>query len=63
LELRTYDSYPFNQKLTDFFDDKKEEMEKTGKNDYVLTTDDVTDINDKDIKDSFQFNLDDEENM
>jgi TolA-binding protein len=63
LELRSYDSYPFNQKLTDFFDDKKEEMEKTGKNDYVLTTDDVTDINDKDIKDSFQFNLDDEENM
>jgi molecular chaperone GrpE (heat shock protein) len=63
LELRTYDSYPFNQKLTDFFDDKKEEMEKTGKNDYVLTTDDVTDINDKDIKDSFHFNLDDEENM
>jgi len=63
LELRTYDSYPFNQKLTDFFDDKKEEMEKTGKNDYVLTTDDVTDINDKDIKNSFHFNLDDEENM
>jgi len=30
LELRTYDSYPFNQKLTDFFEDKKEEMEKTG---------------------------------
>jgi molecular chaperone GrpE (heat shock protein) len=63
LELRTYDSYPFNQKLTDFFDDKKEEMEKTGKNDYVLTTDDVTDINDRDIKDSFHFSLDDEENM
>jgi molecular chaperone GrpE (heat shock protein) len=63
LELRTYDSYPFNQKLTDFFDDKKEEMEKTGKNDYVLTTDDVTDINDGDIKNSFHFNSEDEENM
>jgi molecular chaperone GrpE (heat shock protein) len=61
LELRTYDSYPFNQKLTDFFDDKKEEMEKTGKNDYVLTSDEVTDINDGDIKNSFNFNPDDEE--
>jgi hypothetical protein len=56
LELRSYDSYPFNQKLSQFFDDKKEEMEKTGKNDYVLTPDDVTDINVSDIKDSFQGN-------
>ena len=56
LELRSYDSYPFNQKLSQFFDDKQEEMEKTGKNDYVLTPDDVTDINVKDIKDSFQGN-------
>lgn len=54
LELRTYDSYPFNQKLSDFFEDKKEDMEKTGKNDYVLTTDDVKNINVNDIKNSFQ---------
>ena len=54
LELRTYDSYPFNQKLSDFFEDKKDEMEKTGKHDYVLTTDQVIDINDKQVKDSFQ---------
>ena len=53
LELRTYDSYPFNQKLSDFFDDKKEEMELTGKRDYVLTSDQVTDIRDNEIKDSF----------
>jgi type IV secretory pathway VirB10-like protein len=56
LELRSYDSYPFNQKLSQFFDDKKDEMEKTGKNDYVLTPDDVTDINVNDIKGSFQGN-------
>ena len=56
LELRSYDSYPFNQKLSQFFDDKQEEMEKTGKNDYVLTADDVTDINVNDIKSSFQGN-------
>jgi hypothetical protein len=54
LELRTYDSYPFNQKLSQFFDDKSEEMEKTGKNDYVLTSDEVEDINVNDIKNSFQ---------
>jgi hypothetical protein len=54
LELRTLDSYPFNQKLSQFFDDKQDEMEKTGKNDYVLTTDDVKDINVSDIKNSFQ---------
>jgi hypothetical protein len=53
LELRTYDSYPFNQKLSDFFHDKKDEMEKTGKRDYVLTSDDVIDIRDNEIKDSF----------
>ena len=56
LELRSYDSYPFNQKLSQFFDDKKDEMEKTGKNDYVLTPQDVTDINVNDIKGSFQGN-------
>lgn len=54
LELRTYDSYPFNQKLSDFFDDKKIEMEKTGKKDYVLTSDEVEDINPTDIRGSFQ---------
>jgi molecular chaperone GrpE (heat shock protein) len=59
LELRSYDSYPFNQKLSDFFDDKKEEMELTGKKDYVLTSDEVTDINANDIKKSFQPTEDD----
>lgn len=54
LELRSYDSYPFNQKLSQFFDEKEEEMEKTGKRDYVLTPDDVTDINPSEIKDTFQ---------
>ena len=63
LELRTYDSYPFNQKLSDFFDDKKEDMEKTGKNDYVLTPDQVTDINVNDIKSSFQPSGNPDENM
>lgn len=54
LELRSLDSYPFNQKLSQFFDDKADEMEKTGKNDYVLTSDEIKDINVSDIKNSFQ---------
>lgn len=54
LELRSLDSFPFNQKLSNFFDEKEEDMEKTGKNDYVLTSDQVTDINPTDIKSSFQ---------
>jgi hypothetical protein len=41
LMLRSLDSYPYNQKLTDFFDDKQVEMEKSGKNEYVLTSDEV----------------------
>jgi len=56
LELRSYDSYPFNQKLSDFFDDKKQEMEISGKNDYILTSNDVVNINPEDIKTSFSPN-------
>jgi hypothetical protein len=59
--LRSYDSYPFNQKLSQFFDDKQEEMEKTGKNDYVLTSDEVEDINVNDIKNSFRPNSQEDE--
>ena len=54
LELRSYDSYPFNQKLSQFFDEKEEEMEMTGKRDYVLTPDEVTGVNTSEIKDTFQ---------
>jgi type IV secretory pathway VirB10-like protein len=62
LELRSYDSYPFNQKLSDFFTDKQSDMEKTGKNEYILTTDDVTDISDAEIKNTF-LPQDDKEQM
>ena len=54
LELRSYDSYPFNQKLSDFFEDKEKEMELTGKKEYVLTPDEVTDVNASEIKGTFQ---------
>jgi hypothetical protein len=54
LELRSLDSGPYNQKLSDFFVDKEEEMEKSGKNEYILTTDEVKDFTPSDIKDSFR---------
>jgi len=60
LELRSLDSGPFNQKLSDFFEDKELDMEKTGKNDYVLTQDDVEGYSPVEIKKSFR-NFGDEE--
>jgi hypothetical protein len=53
LELRSIDSGPYNQKLTDFFVDKKQDMEKSGKNEYVLTTDEVEDYSVDEIKKTF----------
>jgi len=53
LELRSLDSYPFNQKLSDFFEDKEEDLEKTGKNEYILTTDEVQDYSPSEIKKTF----------
>lgn len=54
LELRSLDSGPFNQKLSDFFEDKEIEMEKTGKNEYVLTKNEVEEYSPIDIKKSFR---------
>lgn len=62
LQLRSLDSYPYNQKLTDFFMDKEVEMEKTGKNEYILTSDEVENYTDGDIKKSFDLPFE-EENM
>lgn len=61
LELRSLDSGPFNQKLSDFFEDKQEDIEKSGKNEYVLTTDDVEQYSPSQIEDSFNDYEDNEE--
>lgn len=53
LELRSLDSGPYNQKLTDFFADKEPEMEKSGKNEYVLTKDDVENYSPSEIRGTF----------
>jgi len=53
LELRSLDSYPYSQKLTDFFVDKEQDLEKSGKNEYVLTSDEVTDFSPSEIRKTF----------
>ena len=53
LELRSLDSGPFHQKLSDFFQDKQEDMEKSGKNEYVLTSDEVEQIVPSETKRTF----------
>lgn len=61
LELRSLDSGPFKQNLSDFFDEKKNEMEKSGKNEYVLTNDEIKNFNPSDIENSFNEPMDDED--
>jgi hypothetical protein len=51
------DSGPFNQKLTDFFDEKEEDLEKSGKNEYILTSDEVENIVPSEVKKSFDITL------
>lgn len=61
LELRSLDSGPFKQKLSDFFDEKKSEMEQSGKNEYVLTSDEVENFSPTEIKKTFNVYDDEEE--
>ena len=63
LELRSLDSGPFKQNLSDFFDEKKDEMEKSGKNEYILTNDDVKNFNSSDIENSFNEPMEDDDDM
>jgi len=63
LALRSLDSGPFKQNLADFFDEKKGEMEKSGKNEYVLTQDEVENFSPSDIEDSFNEPMEDEDDI
>ena len=58
LQLRSLDSGPFNQKLSQFFDEKEDEFEETGKEQYILTPDEVENYSPNEIKKSFR-NFDD----
>jgi hypothetical protein len=63
LELRSLDSGPFKQNLADFFQDKQQEMEATGKNEYVLTQDEVENFSPNDIEKSFSAPMEDEDDI
>jgi hypothetical protein len=54
LQLRSLDSGPFNQKLSQFFDEKEDEFEETGKEQYILTPDEVENYSPNEIKKSFR---------
>lgn len=53
LELRSLDSYPFNLNPQQFFAQKQPEMQQSGKNEYVLTKQDIDDYSLDTIRNSF----------
>lgn len=53
LEMRSLDSYPFNEKPQEFFAHKQGEMAASGKNEYILTKDEVNNYPNDTIKTSF----------
>lgn len=53
LEMRSLDSYPFNQKPNDFFSMKQVEMQASGKNEYVLTKNDIQNYSKDEIAKTF----------
>lgn len=53
LEMRSLDSYPFSQNPQQFFAVKQDEMKQSGKNEYVLTKQEVQDYPTDTIKQSF----------
>jgi len=61
ISLRKHDSGPHTQNLSDYFIDKEEVFDKTGKKQYILTKDDVDNYSKDDIKKSFTQPEDEEE--
>lgn len=53
LEMRSLDSYPFNQNPQQFFNQKQGEMRQSGKNEYVLTKDEVENYSNELIRQTF----------
>lgn len=61
LELRSLDSYPFNQNPQEFFADKQDQMRTSGKNEYILTKNDVENYSPDQIIKSFNPENEDDE--
>jgi len=61
LEMRSMDSFPYSVKLTDYWKDKEGYDTSEPEDEYTLTQSDVDNFEDKEIRDSFQ--VDDEEEI
>ncbi len=53
LQMRSLDSYPFSQNPQQFFASKQGEMRSSGKNEYVLTKDEIENYSNDTIRDTF----------
>lgn len=53
LEMRSLDSYPFNEKPQEFFAHKQDEMRASGKNEYVLTKNEIENYSKEHLANSF----------
>jgi len=63
LELRYLDSGPFNQSPKKYWEEKQGKLkQQKDKHDYVLTSDEVDDYNESDIKNSWVYNPEEEDN-
>ena len=54
MRLRSLDSGPFDQTLSQYFDDNEEKFDKQGRDEYILTQDEVEDYSPSDVKKSFR---------
>jgi len=57
LQLRSLDSGPYSQKLSDFFTEKEPQMQQQGKEQYILTPDDVENYDKMSVRKSFDQGL------
>lgn len=57
LELRSLDSGPYSQKLSDFFTEKEPQMKQQGREQYILTPDDVENYDKMNVRKSFDQGL------
>lgn len=54
LEMRSLDSYPYSMKLTDYWNDKTDELKSETDKEYVLTQDDIdSDYSEVSVKNTF----------
>ena len=53
-ELRKYDSGPYTKSLENFWDDSQEKFEEQGKQEYILTPDEINNFSDTEIKKTFE---------